>query len=75
MSSEYRIIKQHDDFIVQRKHLWWWSTMKHAYHAGDALFLSRIDRFDTIEAARDFIELKRPKQASPIHVVETRIIW
>lgn len=77
MAQEYRIIQQGDsDFIVQKKRLWTWDThkvIKDFNPHGPSL--ASIVRFPSVEKAREFIEDQRPKKASEITVVETRIIW
>lgn len=77
MATEYRIIKQGSDFIVQRKFLWWWSTIRHLLSGSvpGGLPASSITRFSSIEEARAFVEDMRPKKSTPIEVVETRLIW
>lgn len=75
--TEYRIIKQHEHFYVQKKVLWWWSNVKTVSPSyGDApeMPLAITVRYPIIEQARDFIESKRPKQHDTIEVVEHRII-
>lgn len=75
--TEYRIIKQHEHFYVQKKVLWWWKDVKEvlpSYGNAPELPFAVTARFAIIELARDFIESKRPKLHDTIEVVEHRII-
>jgi hypothetical protein len=73
--KEYRIIRQGSDFIVQQKRFWWWRMIceiKHFNPHGPSL--ESIVRFPSHESAVKYIEDLRPKNATEIIVVESRII-
>jgi len=75
MATEYRIVMQGQSFFVQKKRLWWWTSVREVTHFNShGPSLTSIVRFATVEQAREWIEDLRPKKASEMMVIESRII-